>query len=226
MNISRYSAVTINFLLICSIISFGARPLDVVQDSGPVSEVIMESMDLDLEEWSLVRNKMLRFHFNISEDIKAVVQSIRAEMRPELIPLAEEKANFGKLVKTAVREMWSLEYEVDGLQSQFAESIGTLDLDNIDVDFIEDMMLKSKPLQGILNDIRGRQIKKLEEVKKTYGEAIKELEAMIVERPPKGLEEDIPAEKPAEAAAAEGEAAPAAEAAAPPAPEEAPAPAE
>ena len=182
-------------------------------------------MDLDLEEWCLVRNKMLRFHFNISEDIKAVVQSIRAEMRPELIPLAEEKANFGKLVKTAVREMWSLEYEVDGLQSQFAESIGTLDLDNIDVDFIEDMMLKSKPLQGILNDIRGRQIKKLEEVKKTYGEAIKELEAMIVERPPKGLEEDIPAEKPAEAAAAEGEAAPAAEAAAPPAPEEVPAPA-
>ena len=96
MNISRYSAVTINFLLICSIISFGARPLDHVQDSGPVSEVIMESMDLDLEEWSLVRNKMLRFHFNISEEIKAVVQSIRAEMRPELIPLAEEKANFGK----------------------------------------------------------------------------------------------------------------------------------
>ena len=53
-------------------------------------------MDLDIEEWSLIRNKMLRFHFNISEEIKAVVQSIRAEMRPELIPLAEEKANFGK----------------------------------------------------------------------------------------------------------------------------------
>ena len=47
------------------------------------------AMDLDLEEWSLIRNKMLRFHYNISEDIKAVVQSIRAEMRPELIPLAE-----------------------------------------------------------------------------------------------------------------------------------------
>merc|ERR1712214_28221 len=99
-------------------------------------EVIMESMDLDLEEWSLVRNKMLRFHFNISEEIKAVVQSIRAEMRPELIPLAEEKANFGKLVKTAVRDMWSLEYEVD---------------------VIEDMMLKAKPLQSVLNDIRVRQ---------------------------------------------------------------------
>merc|ERR1719297_425084 len=159
---------------------------------------------LDLQEWENILNKMLKHHYNISEDIKAVVQSIRAEMRPELIPLAEEKANFGKLVKTAVRDMWSLEYEVDGLQSKFSESIGTLDLDNLDVDFIEDMMLKAKPLQGILNDIRGRQIRKLEEVKKTYGEAIKELEAMIVERPPKGLEEDIPAEKPAEAAAAEG----------------------
>ena len=53
-------------------------------------------MDLDIAEWSLIRNKMLRFHFNISEEIKAVVQSIRAEMRPELIPIAEEKANFGK----------------------------------------------------------------------------------------------------------------------------------
>ena len=60
-------------------------------------------MDLDLEKWCMIRNKMLRYHFNISEEIKEVVQSIRAEMRPELIPLAEEKANFGKLVKTAVR---------------------------------------------------------------------------------------------------------------------------
>lgn len=151
------------------------------------------AMDLDLEEWSKIRNKMLRFHYNISEDIKAVVQSIRAEMRPELIPLAEEKANFGKLVKTAVRDMWAMEYEVDALQSKFSESIGTLDLDNIDVDFIEDMMLKSKPLQGILNDIRVRQNQKLDEVKKTYGEAIKDLEALIVERPEKGIGEEDPA---------------------------------
>ena len=141
---------------------------------------------------------MLRYHFNISEEIKAVVQSIRQEMRPELIPLAEEKANFGKLVKTAVREMWSLEYEVDGLQSKFSESIGTLDLDKIDVYFIEDMMLKSKPLQGILNDIRGRQIKKLEEVKKSYGDAIKDLEALVVERPAKEAGEEIPEVKASE----------------------------
>merc|ERR1712112_579812 len=144
---------------------------------------------LDLEEWALVLSKMLRFHFNISEDIKKIVQTIRVEMKPELIPLAEEKSNFGKVVKKAIREMWALEYEVDELQSKFSESIGTLDLDNLDVDFIEDMMLKAKPLQGILNDIRGRQIKKLEDIKKTYGEAIKDLEALVVERPPKGAEE-------------------------------------
>ena len=164
-------------------------------------------------KFSLVRNKMLRYHFNISEEIKAVVQSIRAEMRPELIPLAEEKANFGKLVKTAVREMWSLEYEVDGLQSKFSESIGTLDLDNIDVDFIEDMMLKSKPLQGILNDIRGRQIRKLEEVKKSYGEAIKDLEALVVERPAKEAGEEEAVEKAAPEEVKEVEAVPAPEAA-------------
>ena len=34
---------------------------------------------------------------------------------------------------------------------------GKMDLDNLDVDFIEDMMLKSKPLQSVLNDIRNRQ---------------------------------------------------------------------
>ena len=128
------------------------------------------------------------------------------------------------------REMWALEYEVDELQHKFADSIGTMDLDNLDVDFIEDMMLKSKPLQGILNDIRGRQIKKLEDVKKTYGEAIKDLEALVVERPAKGLEPDekpagdnaeAPAsETPAEAAPAEGEPAPAAPEAAPAAPEQ------
>ena len=169
---------------------------------------------LDLQEWALILNKMLRYHFNISEDIKTVVQSIRTEMRPELIPLAEEKANFGKLVKTAVREMWGLEYEVDELQSKFSESIGTMDLDNMDVDFIEDMMLKSKPLQSVLNDIRNRQKAKLEDIKKTYGEAIKDLEVMIVERPPKGANvkpqegSEAVEEKPAESAPEEGAAAP------------------
>ena len=59
---------------------------------------------------------------------------------------------------TVLREMWALECEVDALQHKFADSIGKMDLDNLDVDFIEDMMLKAKPLQTVLNDIRNRQI--------------------------------------------------------------------
>merc|ERR1712226_732869 len=193
--------------------------------SAPIVIIMGDHGLLDLNEWALILNKMLRYHYNISEEIKTVVQSIRTEMRPELIPLAEEKANYGKLVKTAVREMWGLEYEVDELQSKFSDSIGTMDLDNMDVDFIEDMMPKSKPLQSVLNDIRNRQKAKLEEIKKTYGEAIKDLEVMLVERPPKGAEikpqegvEEAAAEKPAEATTEEA-------AAAPPV-EEAPAPVE
>jgi len=203
--------------------------------SPPLTSVLLviimgDHILLDLNEWALILNKMLRYHYNISEEIKTVVQSIRTEMRPELIPLAEEKANFGKEVKTAVREMWGLEYEVDGLQSQFSESIGAMDLDNMDVDFIEDMMLKSKPLQSVLNNIRNRQMAKLEDIKKKYGPAIMDLEIMVVPRPAKRPDEtEAEPEKvgvEAEAAAA-GEAAPAEAAAgeaAPPAAEtEAPA---
>merc|ERR1712236_199498 len=152
---------------------------------------------LDLEEWALVLNKMLRFHFNLSEEIKAVVQAIRTEMKPELIPLAEDKSNFGKVVKKAIREMWSLEYEVDDLQHKFADSIGGMDLDNLDVDFIEDMMLKAKPLQSVLNCIRNRQIAKLEDIKKTYGDQIKDLEPMKVSRPSKPEPKASPAPAPA-----------------------------
>merc|ERR1711934_1187313 len=198
--------------------------------SAPIVIIMGDHILLDLNEWALILNKMLRYHYNISEEIKTVVQSIRTEMRPELIPLAEEKANFGKEVKTAVREMWGLEYEVDGLQSQFSESIGAMDLDNMDVDFIEDMMLKSKPLQSVLNDIRNRQMAKLEDIKTKYGPAIMDLEIMVVPRPAKRPDEaDSEPEKveAAAAAAAAGEAAPAEAAAgeaAPPAAEaEAPA---
>merc|ERR1712172_454978 len=127
---------------------------------------------LDLEEWALVLSKMLRFHFNVSEDIKKIVQTIRVEMKPELIPLAEEKSNFGKVLKKAIREMWALEYEVDELQT--------------------------KPLQSVLNCIRNRQIAKLEEVKKLYADQIKDLEVMKVTRPAK----PVAVEKAAEPAAA------------------------
>merc|ERR1711872_345989 len=161
--------------------------------SGQHSREMADHELLDIEEWELVLNKMLKFHFNISEEIKAVVQAIRTEMKPELIPLAEDKANFGKVVKKAIREMWSLEYEVDDLQAKFADSIGKMDLENLDVDFIEDMMLKSKPLQSVLNDIRNRQKAKLEDIKKTYGDAIKDLEPMKVSRPPKPAAPAAPA---------------------------------
>ena len=176
-------------------------------DPGPVSPAARmgDHVLLDLQEWALLLNKMLRYHYNISEEIKAVVQSIRAEMRPELIPLAEEKATFGKQVKTAVRDMWGLEYEVDELQAKFSESIGAMDLDNMDVDFIEDMMLKSKPLQSVLNDIRNRQKAKLEDIKKIYGPAIMDLEIMEVPRPAKKPGDEAPEEpeKPAPTPAAE-----------------------
>merc|ERR1712165_185563 len=170
-----------------------------VSSRGYTADTTMGGSDhimLDLEEWSLVLNKMLRFHYNISEEIKALVKAIRTEMKPELIPMAEDKSNFGKIVKKAIREMWALEYEVDELQHKFADSIGKMDLDNLDVDFIEDMMLKAKPLQSVLNVIRKKQIEKLEEVKKSYGEAIKDLDGMKVTRPEK------PEEKPAAPAAA------------------------
>jgi len=160
---------------------------------------------LDLDEWALVLSKMLRFHFNISEEIKQIVQTIRTEMKPELIPTAEEKSNFGKVVKKAIREMWSLEYEVDELQTKFAESIGNMDIDNLDVDFIEDMMLKAKPLQSVLNCIRNKQIAKLEDIKKTYGDMVKDLDAMKVSRPakpePSKAAEPAPAAAPAAAPA-------------------------
>ena len=42
---------------------------------------------LDLQERALLLNKMLRYQYNISEEVKA---DIKAETRPELIPLAEE----------------------------------------------------------------------------------------------------------------------------------------
>merc|ERR1711953_213141 len=196
--------------------------------SAPIVIIMGDHILLDLNEWALILNKMLRYHYNISEEIKTVVQSIRTEMRPELIPLAEEKANFGKQVKAAVREMWGLEYEVDGLQSQFSESIGAMDLDNMDVDFIEDMMLKSKPLQSVLNNIRNRQMAKLEDIKKTYGPAIMDLEIMVVPRPAKRPDEadSEPEKVEAAAAAAAGEAAPAAAGEAAPPAAEAEAPAE
>ena len=53
--------------------------------------------------------------------------------------------------------MWSLEYEIEQLQEDFAKQMGSIDIKALTDDFIEDMLLQSKPLQGILAAIRSRQ---------------------------------------------------------------------
>ena len=53
--------------------------------------------------------------------------------------------------------MWSLEYEIEQLQEDFAKQMGSIDIKALTDDFIEDMLLQSKPLQGVLSAIRSRQ---------------------------------------------------------------------
>ena len=60
-------------------------------------------------------------------------------------------------LKADIRAMWTLEYEIEQLQEDFAKHMGTIDVKALTDDFIEDMLLQSKPLQGILNGIRGKQ---------------------------------------------------------------------
>jgi len=156
---------------------------------------------LDLEEWDLVLAKMHRYHNNIQQEVGIIVQTIRKEMKSELVPLAEEKANHGKIVKQAVRSLWALEYEIEEIQTEFAKGIGSIDINNLTDDFVEDVMLQSKPLQGILMAIRLRQKETMEGVKKTYWDVIKDLEPLKTVRPPKAAAEPAKpkeAEKPAE----------------------------
>merc|ERR1712226_1635332 len=130
-------------------------------------------------------------------------------------PFGRRKANYGKIVKTAVRELWSLEYEIEEIQTEFAKGIGSIDIANLTDDFVEDVMLQSKPLQGILMAIRLRQKEKMEQIKAKYWDGIKDLEPLNAPRPPKPKDEPKPAAAPADAAPAPAEPAPAAPAAAP-----------
>merc|ERR1712113_235998 len=114
----------------------------------------MAKQVLDLEEWDLVLAKMHRYHSNIQQEVGIIVQTIRKEMKSELVPLAEEKANHGKIVKQAIRSLWALEYEIEDIQTEFAKGIGSIDIAHLTDDFVEDVMLQSKPLQGILMAIR------------------------------------------------------------------------
>ena len=62
-----------------------------------------------------------------------------------------------KKIKADIRNMWSMEYEIEQLQEDFAKQMGSIDIKALTDDFIEEMLLQSKPLQGILGAIRGRQ---------------------------------------------------------------------
>merc|ERR1711883_43867 len=122
---------------------------------------------------------------NVAQEVAIIVQTIRKEMKSELVPLAEEKATYGKIVKASIRELWALEYEIEEIQTEFAKGIGSIDIEHLTDDFVEDVMLQSKPLQGILMAIRLRQKEAMEGVKAKYGEAIGALEPLKLPRPPK-----------------------------------------
>ena len=53
--------------------------------------------------------------------------------------------------------MWNMEYEIEQLQEDFAKQMGSIDVKALTDDFIEDMLLQSKPLQVVMNEIRKRQ---------------------------------------------------------------------
>ncbi|XP_040568343.1 uncharacterized protein [Lepeophtheirus salmonis] len=142
---------------------------------------------LNVKEWNEVLDKMMRYHANISEEIKVLVQTIRKEMQPDLIPIAEDKANYGKIIKQAIRSMWALEYEIDDLQGDFAKNIGSIDIQNLTDDFVEDVMLQSKPLQAILFEIRTRQKTIMDDVKTKYSDKFKDLEPLTIKRPSKPM---------------------------------------
>merc|ERR1711935_336766 len=119
--------------------------------------VVATKTILDLEEWDLVLAKLHRYHANIRQECGIIVKTIKAEMKSDLIPLAEEKSNHGKVLKAGIRELWSLEYEIEEIQTEFAKGIGSINIAELTDDFVEDVMLQSKPLQGILMAIRLRQ---------------------------------------------------------------------
>jgi len=163
---------------------------------------------LDLQEWDECLGKMIRYHSNISMEIRDLILKIKAEVNTtgqDLVPNAEDRSNYGKVVKESIRGMWGLEYEIEDIQVEFAKSIGKIDLANLTDDFVEDVMLQSKPLQSILHAIRKRQRAKMEEIKKEYWERVKELDPLKVSRPPKPVEPAAPAEPEKKSEGAEGE---------------------
>ena len=65
----------------------------------PVTWLVkMGQSPLNVAEWEAVLAKMLRYHDNISKEIGTLVIEIKAGMKSELVPVAEDKANYGKVV--------------------------------------------------------------------------------------------------------------------------------
>merc|ERR1711962_1604599 len=121
------------------------------------------ALPIDPEEWDLIIDKLVRFHDNIQLEIKELINKIKQEMNglgSTMVPIAEQKA-------------------------EYAKEMGSFDTENMTVDFIEDMLIKSKPLQIVLLGIRRKQKDTLDELKKKYGDSIKDLEPLYIPRPPK-----------------------------------------
>jgi len=148
--------------------------------------------------WDSTIDKMVRYHDNVGTEVQQLIIAIQKTRDAEgtkMVPVAEEKAALGKKTKADIRAMWSLEYEVEQLQEDFAKQMGSIDITALTDDFIEDMLLQSKPLQGVLSAIRSRQREKLAAIRKEYDEKIETLEPLYIQRPPKPA-----APKPAEPA--------------------------
>lgn len=160
-----------------------------------------------IELWDLTIDKMIRYHDNISIEIAELIKTIQSTMNTTgntLVKDAEDKAALGKKLKGDIRAMWAMEYEIEQLQEDFAKHMGTIDKENLTDDFIEDMLLQSKPLQEVLKEIRARQRVRLADIKKEYDAAIDVLEPLYIKRPPKPAAAPAAAEapKPAEPAPA------------------------
>ena len=58
------------------------------------------ALPIDPEEWDLVIDKLVRLHDNIQLEIVELVAKIKQEMNgtgSSMVPLAEDKSNFGKV---------------------------------------------------------------------------------------------------------------------------------
>ena len=143
---------------------------------------------LDLGEWAEVRDKLHRFHTDITDRVKAIVMEMMTAFKPELMVTAEQESKRGQEVEAVIETMWVLEDECAVMEDKFQGFVGCswdeLDIENVDVDFIEDLMLRAKPMNEGLADVRARQVARLAEVRATYWDAIKGLEGMVVKRPP------------------------------------------